>query len=146
MNVPKELLYTKSHEWVKKLDDGSVLVGLSDKAQSDLGDLVFVNLPAVGDSFAAEDTLCDVESVKAVSDVYAPVNGTVTEVNEILLDTPEAINKDPYGTWIAKLTDVSGLEDLLDADAYIAVCEEEYTLWAPTYHLHRHNAGRCWKQ
>ena len=71
MNVPKELLYTKSHEWVKKLDDGSVLVGLSDKAQSDLGDLVFVNLPAVGDSFAAEDTLCDVESVKAVSDVYA---------------------------------------------------------------------------
>ena len=125
MNVPKELLYTKSHEWVKKLDDGSVLVGLSDKAQSDLGDLVFVNLPAVGDSFAAEDTLCDVESVKAVSDVYAPVNGTVTEVNEILLDTPEAINKDPYGTWIAKLTDVSGLEDLLDADAYIAVCDEE---------------------
>ena len=125
MNVPKELMYTKSHEWVKKLDDGSVLVGLSDKAQSDLGDLVFVNLPAVGDSFAAEDTLCDVESVKAVSDVYAPVNGTVTEVNEILLDTPEAINKDPYGTWIAKLTDVSGLEDLLDADAYIAVCEEE---------------------
>lgn len=125
MNVPKELLYTKSHEWVKKLDDGSVLVGLSDKAQSDLGDLVFVNLPAVGDSFAAEDTLCDVESVKAVSDVYAPVNGTVTEVNEILLDTPEAINKDPYGTWIAELTDVSGLEDLLDADAYIAVCEEE---------------------
>ena len=125
MNVPKELLYTKSHEWVKTLDDGSVLVGLSDKAQSDLGDLVFVNLPAVGDSFAAEDTLCDVESVKAVSDVYAPVNGTVTEVNEILLDTPEAINKDPYGTWIAKLTDVSGLEDLLDADAYIAVCEEE---------------------
>ena len=125
MNVPKELLYTKSHEWVKKLDDGSVLVGLSDKAQSDLGDLVFVNLPAVGDSFAAEDTLCDVESVKAVSDVYAPVNGTVTEVNEILLDTPEAINKDPYGTCIAKLTDVSGLEDLLDADAYIAVCEEE---------------------
>ena len=125
MNVPKELLYTKSHEWVKKLDDGSVLVGLSDKAQSDLGDLVFVNLPAVGDSFAAEDTLCDVESVKAVSDVYAPVNGTVTEVNEILLDTPEAINKDPYGTWIAKLTDVSGLEDLLDADAYIAVWEEE---------------------
>ncbi len=125
MNAPKELLYTKSHEWVKKLDDGSVLIGLSDKAQSDLGDLVFVNLPTVGDSFAAEDTLCDVESVKAVSDVYAPVNGTVTEVNEILLDTPEAINQDPYGTWIAKMTDVSGLENLLDADAYVAICEEE---------------------
>lgn len=125
MNAPKELLYTKSHEWVKKLDDGSVLIGLSDKAQSDLGDLVFVNLPTMGDSFAAEDTLCDVESVKAVSDVYAPVNGTVTEVNEILLDTPEAINQDPYGTWIAKMTDVSGLENLLDADAYVAICEEE---------------------
>lgn len=125
MNAPKELLYTKSHEWVKKLDDGSVLIGLSDKAQSDLGDLVFVNLPTVGDSFAAEDTLCDVESVKAVSDVYAPVNGTVTEVNEILLDTPEAINQDPYGTWIAKMTAVSGLENLLDADAYVAICEEE---------------------
>ena len=125
MNAPKELLYTKSHEWVKKLDDGSVLIGLSDKAQSDLGDLVFVNLPTVGDSFSAEDTLCDVESVKAVSDVYAPVNGSVTEVNEILLDTPEAINQDPYGTWIAKMTDVSGLEDLLDADAYVAICEEE---------------------
>ena len=125
MNAPKELLYTKSHEWVKKLDDGSVLIGLSDKAQSDLGDLVFVNLPTVGDSCAAEDTLCDVESVKAVSDVYAPVNGTVTEVNEILLDTPEAINQDPYGTWIAKMTDVSGLENLLDADAYVAICEEE---------------------
>ena len=125
MNAPKELLYTKSHEWVKKLDDGSFLIGLSDKAQSDLGDLVFVNLPSVGDSFAAEDTLCDVESVKAVSDVYAPVNGTVTEVNEILLDTPEAINQDPYGTWIAKMTDVSGLENLLDADAYVAICEEE---------------------
>ena len=125
MNAPKELLYTKSHEWVKKLDDGSVLIGLSDKAQSDLGDLVFVNLPTVGDSFAAEDTLCDVESVKAVSDVYAPVNGTVTEVNEILLDTPEAINQDPYGTWIAKMTDVSGLQNLLDADAYVAICEEE---------------------
>ena len=125
MNAPKELLYTKSHEWVKKLDDGSVLIGLSDKAQSDLGDLVFVNLPTVGDSFAAEDTLCDVESVKAVSDVYAPVNGTVTEVNEILLNTPEAINQDPYGTWIAKMTDVSGLENLLDADAYVAICEEE---------------------
>ncbi len=125
MNTPKEFLYSKSHEWAKKLDDGSVLVGLSDKAQSDLGDLVFVNLPAVGDSFSAGDTMCDVESVKAVSDVYAPVSGTVAEVNEMLLDTPEAINKEPYEAWLVKLTDVSGLEDLLDADAYIAVCEEE---------------------
>ncbi len=125
MNVPKELLYTKSHEWVKKAEDGSVYVGLTDKAQSDLGDLVFVNLPAVGDSFSAEDTLCDVESVKAVSDVYSPVNGVVSQVNEVLIDAPETINKDPYGAWIAKMTDVSGLENLLDADSYLAVCEEE---------------------
>ena len=84
-----------------------------------------MNLPAVGDSFSAGDTMCDVESVKAVSDVYAPVSGTVAEVNEMLLDTPEAINKEPYEAWLVKLTDVSGLEDLLDADAYTAVCEEE---------------------
>ena len=125
MEIRNELKYTESHEWVKYVDETTVLVGLSDFAQKELGDLVFVNLPTVGDSFAAEDTLCDVESVKAVSDVYAPVNGTVTEVNEILLDTPEAINQYPYGTWIAKMTDVSGLENLLDADAYVAICEEE---------------------
>ena len=125
MNFPAELKYSKSHEWVKMLDETTALVGISDFAQSELGDLVFVNLPAVGDSFSAGDTMCDVESVKAVSDVYAPVSGTVAEVNEMLLDTPEAINKEPYEAWLVKLTDVSGLEDLLDADAYTAVCEEE---------------------
>ena len=118
MNVPKELLYTKSHEWVKKLDDGSVLVGLSDKAQSDLGDLVFVNLPAVGDSFAAEDTLCDVESVKAVSDVFSPVTGTVAEVNEGLLDAPESINEAPYEAWFVKVEHITDTEELMDAQGY----------------------------
>ena len=78
MNVPKELFYTKEHVWVKKLDNDSVLVGLTDKAQNDLNSMVFVNLPSVGDSFAADDVLCDVESVKSVSDVYAPVSGIVT--------------------------------------------------------------------
>ena len=125
MNVPKELLYTKSHEWVKKLDDGSVLVGLSDKAQSDLGDLVFVNLPAVGDSFAAEDTLCDVESVKAVSDVMSPVSGTISAVNRDLEDAPENLNSDPYGSWIIKIESISDIEDLMDAAAYEAFCAEE---------------------
>ena len=120
MNVPKELLYTKSHEWVKKLDDGSVLVGLSDKAQSDLGDLVFVNLPAVGDSFAAEDTLCDVESVKAVSDVFSPVTGTVAEVNEGLLDAPESINEAPYEAWFVKVEHITDTEELMDAQGYEA--------------------------
>ena len=125
MNVPKELLYTKSHEWVKKLDDGSVLVGLSDKAQSDLGDLVFVNLPAVGDSFAAEDTLCDVESVKAVSDVMSPVSGTISAVNRDLEDAPENLNSDPYGSWIIRIEGITGTEDLMDAAAYEAFCAEE---------------------
>lgn len=125
MNVPKELFYTKEHVWVKKLDNDSVLVGLTDKAQNDLNSMVFVNLPSVGDSFAADDVLCDVESVKSVSDVYAPVSGTVTKVNEILMDTPELINQDPYGAWIAELAGVSGMENLLSADDYAAQCEDE---------------------
>ncbi len=125
MNVPKELFYTKEHVWVKKLDNDSVLVGLTDKAQNDLNSMVFVNLPSVGDSFAADDVLCDVESVKSVSDVYAPVSGIVTKVNEILMDTPELINQDPYGAWIAELAGVSGMENLLSADDYAAQCEDE---------------------
>ncbi len=125
MNVPKELLYTPSHVWVRKLEGGSVQIGITDKAQNDLNSMVFVNLPAAGDSFSADDVLCDVESVKSVSDVYAPVSGTVSKVNETLIDTPEAINKDPYGAWIVEMEDVSGVEGLLDADAYIAECEKE---------------------
>ena len=125
MNVPKELLYTKSHEWVKKLDDGSVLVGLSDTAQSDLGDLVFVNLPEVGDTLTCGEALGDVESVKAVSDVYSPVSGTVKAVNEALLDAPEGINADPYGAWLVEVEGITDKEDLLDAAAYAALCAEE---------------------
>lgn len=124
MNVPKELFYTEAHVWVQKLEDGSVRIGLTDKAQSDLNSMVFVNLPAVGESFSVDDVLCDVESVKSVSDVYAPVSGTVAKVNETLIDTPEAINKDPYGAWIAELTDVSDMDGLLSADDYAAQCEE----------------------
>ena len=125
MNVPKELLYTKSHEWVKKLDDGSVLVGLSDKAQSDLGDLVFVNLPEAGDAVTAGEALGDVESVKAVSDIFCPVTGTVRAANEALLDTPEAINADPYGAWLVEVEAITGQEELLDAAAYEAHCAAE---------------------
>lgn len=124
MNAPKGYFYTKSHEWAKQLEDGTVLVGLSDHAQDELGDLVFVNLPEVGAKLDAGDVLCDVESVKAVSDVYAPVGGTVLEANEVLLNNPEEINKAPYETWIAKLSDVSGLDALMDDEAYIAFCEE----------------------
>lgn len=125
MNFPAELKYSKSHEWVKMLDDGTCLVGISDFAQNALGDLVFVNLPVVGDVATAEEILCDVESVKAVSDVYSPVSGTIVEVNEALADEPQMLNEDPYGAWIAKLENVSGTDDLLDAAQYETFTEEE---------------------
>lgn len=125
MNTPKELKYAKTHEWVRFTSETECEVGLSDFAQDALGDLVFVNLPEVDAEAVKDETICDVESVKAVSDVYAPVNGTVSEVNEELLDSPELINNDPYGAWLFRLKDVSGTEDLLDAEAYEKVCAEE---------------------
>ena len=121
MNNPNELMYTKSHEWVKMEEDGTALVGLSDYAQDALGDLVFVNLPEAGDEVTAGETFADVESVKAVSDVYSPLSGTVAAINEDLLDTPEAINQDPYGAWFMKVSDITDKEELMDAAAY-----EEY--------------------
>ena len=124
MNFPAELKYSKSHEWVKMLDETTALVGISDFAQSELGDLVFVNLPQVGDEVAKEETLCDVESVKAVSDVMSPVSGVVAEVNEELLDAPEKLNDDPYGAWIAKIENITDSEELMDADAYEAFTQE----------------------
>ena len=125
MNFPAELLYSKSHEWVQMLDDTTALVGITDFAQDSLGDLVFVNLPRVGDSVNAEDALCDVESVKAVSDVISPVTGVVAEVNEELLDAPEKLNEDPYGAWIARIEQITGKSELLDAAAYEAFTQEE---------------------
>ena len=101
------------------------LIGLTDFAQDALGDIVFVNLPEEGDEFEAGETFADVESVKAVSDVYCPISGTVVEVNEELLDDPALLNQDPYGAWLVKLEGVSGVEDLLDAEAYRAACAEE---------------------
>ena len=121
MNNPNELMYTKSHEWVKMEEDGTALVGLSDYAQDALGDLVFVNLPEAGDEVTAGETFADVESVKAVSDVDSPLSGTVAAINEDLLDTPEAINQDPYGAWFMKVSDITDKEELMDAAAY-----EEY--------------------
>lgn len=125
MNFPKELKYTKSHEWVKQEEDGTVLVGLTDYAQSELGDLVFVNLPEEGDELTAGEAFGDVESVKAVSDVYSPVSGAVAEINDILLDTPESINQDPYGAWFIRAQDVTDMEELMDAEAYEAFTKEE---------------------
>lgn len=125
MNTPEHLRYTKSHEWVLFADDGTAKVGLTDHAQDALGDLVFVNLPQVGDALTCGEALGDVESVKAVSDVYSPVTGTVKAVNEDLLDTPEAINADPYGAWLVEVEDITDQEELLDAAAYEAHCAQE---------------------
>lgn len=125
MNNPSELLYTRSHEWVKFLDETTAQVGLTDYAQHSLGDLVFVNLPQEGDEVTQGDSFADVESVKAVSDVFSPVTGTVKAVNEVLLDAPETINKDPYGAWLAEIENITDREELLSADDYAANCEKE---------------------
>jgi glycine cleavage system H protein len=118
MKVLDHLFYTESHEWVQFLEDGTALVGITDFAQHELGDLVYVNLPEVGDAVQAGKRFCDVESVKAVSDVYAPVNGVILEVNEELTDAPEKLNTDPYGAWFVKLGEVTGKERLISAEAY----------------------------
>jgi glycine cleavage system H protein len=127
-NVPAELKYSKDHEWVRDNGDGSVTVGITDHAQEALGDLVFVEVPEIGRKLAANEPCAVVESVKAASDVYSPVLGTVTEINTVLGDAPETINEDPYGQgWIFKLTvaDAGQLDGLMDADAYEAFVEEE---------------------
>lgn len=125
MNIPNDVCYTKSHEWVKFVEDGSATVGLTDYAQNELGDLVFVNLPMPGDTFAAGDTFADVESVKAVSDVYSPVTGTVAEVNEELADAPQTINEAPYDAWLVRFDEITDQEDLLTAEEYEAFVKEE---------------------
>ena len=123
MTINPELKYSRDHEWVKE-EDGLTVIGISDFAQDALGDLVFVNLPEVGDAVTAGEAFGDVESVKAVSDLLSPVSGTVAEINEELLDAPELLNNDPYGAWIIKVSDVTATEELLDAAAYEAFCAE----------------------
>ncbi len=127
-NIPGDLKYTKTHEWVRDEGDGVVAVGISDHAQELLGDLVFVELPEVEAELVTGDECAVVESVKAASDIYCPINGEVIEVNEALADAPETINGDPYeGGWIFKLKAVEGedLEGLMDAEAYAEHCESE---------------------
>ena len=124
MNYPAELKYSKTHEWIKA-EDGVAVVGISDFAQDALGDVVFVNLPAVGDEVTAGESFGDVESVKAVSDLICPVSGMVCAVNEELEDSPELLNEDPYGAWIIKVENITAEEELLTADAYEAFCAEE---------------------
>lgn len=124
MNYPIDLKYSKSHEWIR-YEDGVAVIGISDFAQDALGDVVFVNLPAVGDEVTAGEAFGDVESVKAVSDLISPVSGVVLEINEELEDSPENLNEDPYGAWIIKVENVTDEEELLSAEAYEALCAEE---------------------
>ncbi|QVM96957.1 glycine cleavage system protein GcvH [Pseudomonas sp. SORT22] len=125
-NIPADLRFAESHEWARLEADGSVTVGISDHAQEALGDVVFVELAEVGKVFAAGDAAGVVESVKAASDIYAPVSGEVIEVNEALADSPEELNNDPYASWIFKLkpSDKAELDKLLDAAGYKAAIGE----------------------
>lgn len=124
MELREGLKYAKSHEWVKEEGD-VVVIGLTDYAQDALGDLVFVNLPEVDDEVTAGEAFADVESVKAVSDVYSPVSGIVCEINEELLDAPESINCTPYDAWFIKVKEVSETEELLSAEEYEAFVSSE---------------------
>ena len=117
MAVQKGLLYSKDHEWVKE-EGGEFVVGITDYAQSELGDLVFVNLPEEGDSVTKGESFSDVESVKAVSDVISPLTGVVSAINETVLDAPESINSSPYEAWFVKVKDVTDKEELLSAEEY----------------------------
>jgi glycine cleavage system H protein len=125
MNVPDDLQYTKDHEWVR-VEGGRVRLGITDYAQDALGDIVFVQVPDIGTEFEAGATISEVESTKSVSDIYAPVTGTVVEANGDLGDTPERLNEDPYGEgWICVIeaADLGSLGELLDAAAYRALVE-----------------------
>lgn len=122
LNLPEDLVYTKEHEWAK-MDGDVVVVGITDYAQDQLGDIVFVEMPEVGDSFSGGDEFGTLESVKAVSELYIPISGEITAVNEELEDSPELINQDPYTGWIVKVKpeNNSELENLLSRDGYLDV-------------------------
>ena len=124
MNLPNDRKYTASHEWLLDLGNGTYRIGLSDYAQSSLGDIVFIDLPQAGDALEKDVSFGDVESVKAVSEIISPVTGKVSAVNDGLAGSPETINADPYGAWLVEVTDVTAFADLLDADAYQTVCEQ----------------------
>ncbi len=126
-NIPAELRYAPSHEWARLEADGTVTVGISDHAQEALGDVVFVELPEVGKTVAAGQEAGVVESVKAASDIYAPISGEVIAVNEAVSDAPESVNSDPYGSWFFKLkpNDAADLDKLPDAPAYKAAADAD---------------------
>jgi glycine cleavage system H protein len=125
MNVPEDLQYTPDHEWARR-ESGRLRIGITDYAQDSLGDVVFVQLPEPGSKVAAGDSFAEVESTKSVSDIYAPISGTVTEINTDLADSPQRLNDDPYGEgWLCVITpdDPDGSPELLDADGYRKLIE-----------------------
>ncbi|MBL1277003.1 MAG: glycine cleavage system protein GcvH [Ectothiorhodospiraceae bacterium] len=127
-NVPTELRYTKSHEWVRTEADGSVTIGITEHAQELLGDMVFIELPETEANYTAGDECAVVESVKAASDVYSPITGEITAVNEDLADSPETVNQDAFGAgWMFKMQpeDAGEIDELMDADAYQELLAEE---------------------
>ena len=126
--IPSELRYARSHEWARLEEDGTVTVGITDHAQDALGDVVYVEHPEEGQQVNAQEEAGVVESVKAASDIYAPVSGTVVAVNETLVDAPETVNEDPYGDgWFFRIEpdDTAELDELMDAEAYAEFCENE---------------------
>ncbi|MCQ2028045.1 glycine cleavage system protein GcvH [Stutzerimonas zhaodongensis] len=126
-DIPSDLRYAASHEWARLETDGSVTVGISDHAQEALGDVVFVELPEVGQQLTAGQQAGVVESVKAASDIYAPISGEVVAINEQLTDSPEMVNGEPYGSWFFRIqpNDASELDKLLDAEGYKASCDAD---------------------
>lgn len=123
-NIPAGLKYSDTHEWIKE-ENGLWVIGLTDFAQSELGDIVFAELPEVGDPVTVGKSFANVESVKAVSEVFSPVTGTVAEVNAALVDEPGLINASPYENWLIKVKDAESFGELLDSDGYAAVCAKE---------------------
>lgn len=126
-NIPADLRYVATHEWLRLEDDGSVTVGITDHAQEALGDVVYVELPEVGSVLAADQQAGVVESVKAASDIYAPIAGTVLAINQALADSPELVNEDPYANWFfsIKPSNPADLDQLLDAAGYAAACQAD---------------------
>ncbi len=126
MKIPEDLKYTKTHEWVK-VEGNKARIGITDVAQEQLHDIVYVELPGVGDEFSKEDTIGVIESVKAASDIYAPISGKVVAVNDAVVDSPELLNQDPYENWLIEIeiTNPDEIEELLSAEEYKKVVEEE---------------------
>lgn len=127
MTFPAELIYTEDHEWVKLSEDGkTALVGITEFAQDQLGDIVFIGLPEVGDEVSAEDSVADIESVKSVSDIFSPATGVISKINEDLEDGPELVNSDPYGAWLFEVNEITEMmENTLSAEEYAQLVKEE---------------------